>query len=138
MQSTLHFSLCISSSSLSTCTLTPVGKLPCYNESSVKHSVTHHIRTTGPSVFCRPRRLAPDRMKIAKSEFEHMLQLGIIRTSDSSWSSPLHMVPKPTPGDWHPCSDYRALNKSLCLIAVLFHIFMIFPHPCMANPFLQD
>ena len=24
---------------------------PCYNTSSVKHSVTHHIRTTGPSVF---------------------------------------------------------------------------------------
>ena len=57
---------------------------PCYNESSVKHSVTHHIRTTGPSVFCRPRRLAPDRLKIAKSEFDHMLQLGIIRASDSS------------------------------------------------------
>ena len=40
-----------------------------------------------------------------------MLQLGIIRASDSSWSSPLHMVPKPTPGDWRPCGHYRALNK---------------------------
>ena len=84
---------------------------PCYDASTVKHSVTHHIRTTGPSVFCRPRRLAPDRLKIAKSEFDHMLQLGIIRASDSSWSSPLHMVPKPTPGDWRPCGDYHALNK---------------------------
>ena len=84
---------------------------PCYNESSVKNSVTHQIRTTGPSVFCRPRRPAPDRLQIAKSEFDHMLQLGIIRASDSSWSSLLHMVPKPTPGDWRPCGDYLALNK---------------------------
>ena len=33
-----------------------------------------------------------------------MLDLGIIRLSSSSWSSPLHMVPKPTPGDWRPCN----------------------------------
>ena len=72
---------------------------PCYDPSTVQYSVTHHIHTTGPSVFCHPRRLAPDRLKIAKSEFGHMLQLGIIQNSDSSWSSPLHMVPKPTSGD---------------------------------------
>ena len=41
----------------------------------------------------------------------HMLQLGIICAYDSSWFSPLHMVPKPTPGDWRPCGDYHALNK---------------------------
>ena len=70
---------------------------PCYNTSSGKHSVTHHIHTTGPSVFCHPHRLAPNHLKVAKSEFDHMLQLGIIHASDSSWSSPLHMVPKPTP-----------------------------------------
>ena len=41
-----------------------------------------------------------------------MLELGMIRPTSSSWSSPLHMVPKKSPGDWHPCGDYRALNNA--------------------------
>jgi hypothetical protein len=36
----------------------------------VRHNTVHHIRTTpGPPVTCRPRRLAPDRLAIAKAEF---------------------------------------------------------------------
>lgn len=76
----------------------------------IKHSVTHHIKTTqGPPVYCKPRRLPPERLKAAKEEFQVMLQQGIVRPSSSEWASALHLVPKKTEG-LRPCGDYRALN----------------------------
>ena len=85
---------------------------PTTKQTAVKHNVAHHIVTRGPPCSARPRRLPPNRLKLAKDEFQHMLDLGIIRPSSSSWASPLHMVPKSQPGNWRPCGDYRALNHA--------------------------
>lgn len=49
---------------------------------------------------------------IAKTEFKHILEIGIIRPSSSPWASPFHMVQKKSPGDWRPCGGYRTLNNS--------------------------
>ena len=71
---------------------------------SPKHIFTHHINTKDPPVFSRARHLAPE-LRIARQEYEHMLELGNIQPSSSTRASPLNMVPKKTPWDWRPCGD---------------------------------
>ncbi|BHF76084.1 hypothetical protein SprV_0501918200 [Sparganum proliferum] len=46
---------------------------PQFRSGELQHDVVHHIRTSDPPVFARPRRLALERFHAAKAEFEHML-----------------------------------------------------------------
>jgi hypothetical protein len=46
---------------------------------------------------------------VAKEEFWHKLDAGIVRCSKSPWSSPLHLVRKKD-GTWWPCGNFRCLN----------------------------
>ena len=75
-----------------------------------RHGVECFIETTGPPIKTLPRRLTPEKLKIAKQYFEMMCAAGICRCSDSPWSSGLHMVAKKD-RTTRPCRDYRRLNE---------------------------
>ena len=49
----------------------------CTDDRLVKHTVIHHITTTGPPVIAQACRLPSEHPRIASVKFDHMLQLGI-------------------------------------------------------------
>ena len=71
----------------------PDVTMPSFSNSSPKHGVEIFIPTNGPPHHARAWRLPLAKLQLAKDEFRKMEELGIIRRSNSQWSSPLHMVP---------------------------------------------
>ena len=78
---------------------------------TAKHGVTHFIQTSCPPIQSRVRKLAPDKLAIAKAEIDKLVELGVCRRGKSEWASPLMVAPKPG-GGWRVCGDYRRLNNA--------------------------
>ncbi len=72
--------------------------------------VTHRIRTTTDQpIRSRPYRLAHSEQQSVRRELDLLLELGLITPSQSDWTSPIILVPKPK-GENRLCVDYRRLN----------------------------
>ena len=71
--------------------------------------VKHSIRVQGPPVRQPLRRIPYSLQDSVSKEVKMMLHQGVIRESNSPWSSPVVMVKKD--GSWRFCIDFRKLNE---------------------------
>ncbi|CAM4642153.1 unnamed protein product [Lepidochelys kempii] len=71
----------------------------------------YHSIDTGNAhpIRVHPYRVSPQAKTAIEREIQEMLQMGVIRLSESAWASPVVLVPKPD-GEIHFCVDYRKLN----------------------------
>ncbi len=58
----------------------------------------------------QPYRLNPHKLKLVRKEIKYKLDHKIIEPSQSEWSSPVILVPKPA-GSQRLCIDYRKVNS---------------------------
>ena len=99
-------------------------------QSTTRHTVEHFITTNVPPIHASACSLSPQKLLVAKAEFDRMEAMGIVRRSSSSWASPLYMVPN-TSGGWHPCNDYRCLNN----VTAPDQYLVLYIHKFLHEPF---
>lgn len=78
---------------------------------TVTNAVTMDVDVGSASpVKQHPYRMNPRKRDTLKTEIDYMLKNNIIEPSDSNWSSPCILVPKPD-GTFRMCADLRKVNQ---------------------------
>ena len=101
----------------------PSLSTPSFTPKDVSHGVKHHIPTNCNPIQSKARKLNPEKLEIAKREFQKLVDLGVCYRGKSEWASPLMVAQKPcnSPcscsqnfpcGGWRVCGDYRRLNTA--------------------------
>ena len=73
--------------------------------------IAHDVEINhAPPIKQHPYCLNPTKQKHLEAEIEYLLKNDFIEPSQSNWSSPCLLVPKPD-GSYRMCTDYRKLNK---------------------------
>ena len=81
-----------------------------YDPLGITTAIKHDIDTGNEHpIRQQPYRQSPEQKRILEAEIKELLNKKVIRPSESPWSSPVVMVPKPD-GTTRVCIDYRKLN----------------------------
>ncbi|CAM4545400.1 unnamed protein product [Caretta caretta] len=84
---------------------------PMFSATSGLTERAYHSIDTGNAhpIRVQPYRVSPQAKTAIEREIQDMLQMGVIRPSESAWASPVVLVPKPDV-EIRFCVDYRKLN----------------------------
>ncbi|CAM4642614.1 unnamed protein product [Lepidochelys kempii] len=85
--------------------------MPTFSATPGLTEQAYHCIDTGNAhpIRVQPYRVSPQAKTAIEREIQDMLQMGVIRPSESAWASPVVLVPKPD-GEIRFCVDYRKLN----------------------------